>query len=117
MMKSGGPNCFVSCQPSSLGHCFGAGMSFGSPCGAPASTHCEIVLICSSESEISFLNCWMPTVLSRCHGGMLRVTTRCLMDLAHGRVSSKVTKDIGAIEPLRWHASHFSWRMGATSLV
>ncbi len=37
-MKSGLPNCFSSCQPSSFGHCLGGGMSFGSPSGAPAST-------------------------------------------------------------------------------
>ena len=63
-------------------------MSLGSPSGAPASTQRTMVAICSSLSERSLANCWMPTVLSRCHGGMLRVTTRSRMDFAHGRVSS-----------------------------
>jgi hypothetical protein len=28
-----------------------------------------------------------------------------------------VTSDIGAIEFVRWHASHFSWKIGAMSFV
>src|SRR5579864_1871023 len=39
------------------------------------------------------------------------------MDLAQGRASSYVTRDMGAMESLRWHASHFSWKIGAMSLV
>ena len=60
---------------------FGGGMSFGSPFGAPAATHCTIVSICSSLSERSFLNFWMPTVLSMCHGGICRAPTRAAIDL------------------------------------
>ena len=52
-----------SSSPGPRATCFGAGMSFGSPCGAPASTHRTIVSICSSVSERSFLNFWMPTRL------------------------------------------------------
>src|SRR4249920_2704269 len=59
----------------------------------------------------------MPTLLSRCHGGIWRSATRTLIERAHGRASSKVTSDIGAIESGRWHASHFSWKIGAMSLV
>ena len=66
---------------SSLANVFGGGMSFGSPCGAPASTHRTMVSICSSVSERSFLKCWMPTVLSMCHGGICRAATRALIDL------------------------------------
>ena len=36
----------------------------------------------------SFLNSWMPTVLSMCHGGIWRVSTRLLIERAHGRASS-----------------------------
>ena len=72
-------------------------MSFGSPFGAPASTHRTMVSISSSLSERSFLKCWMPTVLSMCHGGICRAATRALIDRAHGRVSSKVMSDIGAM--------------------
>jgi len=67
---------------------FGGGMSFGLPCGAPASTQRTIVLIWSSLSDMSFLNCCTPTRRSMCHGGIWRVSTRLLIDRAHGRVSS-----------------------------
>ena len=46
------------------------------PCGAPWSTHFRTVAIWSSVSERSFLNSWMPTVLSMCHGGICRASTR-----------------------------------------
>ena len=47
-------------------------MSFGSPCGAPASTQRTMVSTCSSVSDRSFLNFWMPTLRSICHGGIWR---------------------------------------------
>src|SRR6185436_11867252 len=53
----------------------------------------------------------------RCQGGICRSDTRVLIERAHGRVSSYVTSDIGAIESVRWHASHFSWKIGAMSFV
>jgi hypothetical protein len=59
----------------------------------------------------------MPTVLSMCHGGICRDATRVLIDRAHGRASSNVMSDIGAIEFGRWQASHLAWKIGATSLV
>src|SRR5215813_8468617 len=59
----------------------------------------------------------MPTVLSMCHGGICRDATRARIDRAHGRTSSKVRSDIGAIESGRWHASHLLWKIGATSFV
>src|SRR5215831_3246014 len=59
----------------------------------------------------------MPTVLSMLQGGIVCASTRVLIERAHGRVSSNVTSDIGAIESGRWHASHFSWKIGAISFV
>src|SRR5262245_3648095 len=93
------------------------GMSFGSPFGAPAATHDWIVSICSSLSERSFLNFWMPTVLSMCHGGIWRVATRSRIERAQGRASSYVASDIGAMPSVRWQASHLAWKIGAMSLV
>src|SRR5260370_41780457 len=58
----------------------------------------------------------MPTVRSICHGGIWREATRCLMDFAQGRVSSYDTRDIGAMEFLRWQSWHFSWKIGTMSL-
>src|SRR5260370_15283480 len=95
----------------------GGGMSFGSPFGAPAAAHCTMVSICSSLSDRSFLKCWIPTVRSICQGGICRVLTRAAIDFAHGRASSYVTSDIGAIQSARWHDSHLLWKIGATSLV
>jgi hypothetical protein len=77
---------------------FGAGMSFGLPCGAPWSTQFTIVSICWSVSDMSFLNFWTPTPWSICHGGIWRDATRVLIDRANGRTSSKVMSDIGAID-------------------
>jgi hypothetical protein len=93
------------------------GISFGSPFGAPASTHFTIVSISLSLSERSFSNSWMPIVLSMCQGGICRAATRFLIERAHGRDSSNVTSDIGAIESGRWQASHLFWKIGAMSLV
>src|SRR5688572_29957430 len=59
----------------------------------------------------------MPTVLSRCHGGIIRDATCVLIARAHGRASWKSRSDIGAIEPGRWHVWHFVWKIGATSFV
>src|SRR6476469_7341867 len=104
-------------QPESSFQTLGAGMSLGSPFGAPAETHARIVSICSSLSDRSFLNFWMPTVLSMCQGGICRAPTRAAIDLAHGRASSYVISDIGAMLSGRWHDSHCCWKIGATSLV
>ena len=111
------PNIFAKFQPCSLGHTFAGGASFGSPFGAPASTHFTMVSISLSESERSFSNSVMPTVLSMCQGGICRVETRLRIDLAHGRDSSNETSDIGAIESGRWQASHLFWKIGAISFV
>src|SRR5262245_6162855 len=59
----------------------------------------------------------MPIVLSMCHGGIWRAPTRDAIDFAHGRASSYVMSDIGAMLFGRWHASHFCWKIGAMSLV
>jgi hypothetical protein len=96
-MRSGGPKRSANPHTSSFGNFFGGGMSFGSPSGAPASTHRAIVSICWSESDRSFSKCWIPTVRSMCHGGICLATTRALMARAHGRVSAKVISDIGAM--------------------
>src|SRR5215472_4152598 len=66
---------------------------------------------------MSFLNFCTPTVGSICQGGICRVITRCLIAFAHGRLSSYVTSDIGAIDPEWWHSWHFSCKIGATSLA
>src|SRR3954465_15446809 len=59
----------------------------------------------------------MPMVLSMCHGGIWRAPTRDAIDFAHGRASSYVISDIGAMLSGRWHDSHFCWKIGATSPV
>src|SRR3954469_1847273 len=115
--RSGSPYLFARFQPDSSFHTRGGGMSFGSPLGAPAATHARMVSIWSSLSERSFLNFWMPMVLSMCHGGICREPTRCAIDFAQGRASSYVNSDIGAMLLGRWHDSHFCWKIGATSLV
>src|SRR6185312_10137732 len=114
-MRSGWPNLSANSHESPLGHFTGGGMSFMSPAGAPESAQRRIVSICASDSDASFSKCWMPTVLSRCHGGMVRAATRVRIARAQGRVSSYVTSDIGAIESGRWQAWHFCWKIGATS--
>ena len=75
-----------------------------------------MVAICSSVSDMSFLNFCTPTLRSMCQGGIWRDATRALIDRAHGRESLKVTSDIGAIEPGSWHDWHLAWKIGATSL-
>ena len=72
MIRSGSfwPNTAAKFHPWPSGHTFGAGMSFGLPCGAPASTHFRIVSICLSSSERSFLKLCTPTLLSMFHGGI-----------------------------------------------
>ena len=47
---------------------------------------------------MSFLNFCTPTLWSMCHGGICRFATRVLIERAHGRLSAKVIRDIGAIE-------------------
>ena len=76
------------CQTSPSGQSAGGGRSAGLPRGAPASTQRATVSISASLSEMSFSNCWMPTVLSRCQGGIDRSTTLVRMARAQGRTSS-----------------------------
>src|SRR5689334_14699125 len=91
MIRSGGPKpSFTACHSLSLAMASGLGMSFGSPCGAPASTHATIVSICFCVSDMSFLNFCTPTLWSMCHGGICRVDTRFLIERAHGRDSANV---------------------------
>src|SRR5262245_23197015 len=73
------------CQPSAA-HAFGLGASVGFPCGAPASTHLEMVSICVCVKDRSFAN--GPVCGSANHGGIVFATTRLLMLRAHGRVAS-----------------------------
>src|SRR4051812_39840863 len=75
--RSGSPYLLAMLQPDSSFQTRGGGMSFGSPFGAPAATQARMVSICSSFSDRSFLNFWMPIVLSMCHGGIWREPTRC----------------------------------------
>ena len=72
-------------------HSMGGGMSFGSPSGAPASTHATSVLTSASVSLRSFAK-W-PNRGSANHGGIFFVSTASLIDLAHGRVLSYVRSD------------------------
>src|SRR3989442_202137 len=99
-MRSGGPNSLVAFHSSVFGHSRGRGISLISPSGAPESTHRTMVSIWSCVRDMSFLNFCTPTVGSICHGGIWRVMTRSRMALAHGRVSSYLTSDMGAIEPV-----------------
>jgi hypothetical protein len=94
----GGPNFAASCQLFGSGNFAAGGASFGSPIGAPASTHFAIVAICASLRLRSFLNACTPTVLSMCHGGITRETTRALIFAEYFFASSYEISDIGAIE-------------------
>ena len=86
--RSGGPSSESNRNRSPLGQSSGGGMSAGSPSGAPASTQRTMMSISASLSEMSLMNRWMPTVLSRNHGGISRAVTRALMARAHGRDSA-----------------------------
>jgi hypothetical protein len=66
---------------------------------------------------MSFFISWMPTFLSRVQGGISRLDTLFFIDLAQGRASSYVNKDIGATAPGRWQFWQERWRIGATSLA
>src|SRR5437879_7295571 len=92
-----------------------AGMSLGSPCGAPAFTQATIVLISLSVSERSFAKC--PKVGSANQGGIIFCRTTRFMLAAQGRACSYVSSGNGAASPGRWQVWQFFWRMGATSLV
>src|SRR5262249_43124250 len=93
----------------------------GLPCGAPLSAHRAIVAISASDSDGSFLYCWMPTFFSMYHGGMTPrcgpMDVRCLIARAYGRTSSYVTSDIGATPSDRWQFWHLRCRIGAMSLA
>ena len=58
-----------------------------------------MVSICSSLSDMSFLNFCTPTLGSMCHGGICRARD-ALLDRRGptGRASWNVMSDIGAIE-------------------
>ncbi len=90
-----------------------AGRSLSSPFGAPASTQATMVSISFSLSRGSFLK--VPCAGSAPHGGIARETTRCLIDLAHGRAASNVVSDIGANIVGRWHSTQLLLKIGATS--
>src|SRR5258706_12827826 len=89
------------------------GRSLSSPFGAPASTHAAMVSISCFVSRGSFLN--MPCGVSAPHGGIAPETTRCLIDLAHGRAASNVVSDIGANIVGRWHSTQLLLKIGPTS--
>src|SRR5262245_5853873 len=81
------------------------GRSARLPSGAPPSTQAAIVLISSAVRLGSFAN--LPIVGSAPHGGTSRATTFCLTARAHGRASSYVMSDIGAMALGRWHSTQF----------
>src|ERR1019366_4290375 len=101
IMSGGRPNSFAINHCESSGHTLAVGMSFGFPIAAPESTHRAIIEIWVALNDMSFLNFCTPTVESKCHGGICLATTRSFTERAHGRVSSYVTRDMGAMPPLR----------------
>src|SRR5262245_43814286 len=105
------------CQMSSLPNCTGGGMSAGLPRVAPPSAHFTIVATSVSVSDGSLSNLRMPTVRSMYQGGISREATFWRMLRTHGRTSSYVRNDIGAIESGRWHFWQERCKIGATSLV
>src|SRR3979409_2699641 len=92
-----------------------AGMSLGSPCGAPAFTQATMVLISFSVSARSFEKC--PKLGSVNHGGIIFWLTTRFMLGAQGRACSYVSSGNGAASPGRWQVWQFFWRIGAMSLV
>src|SRR5258708_3573307 len=97
------------------GKIFAGGLSFASPSGAPLSAQVEMMAISSGLKRRSLAKC--PYFGSANHGGIICVTTAALSALAHGRVSAKVSSDIGATSPGRWHSWQFFCRTGRTSLL
>ena len=85
-----------------LGNSTGGGASAGLPRGDPLSTQAAMAAISASVRDGSSLKSWIPMRRSTYHGGISRVSTLRLMERAHGRTSSYVTSDIGAIAPGRW---------------
>src|SRR5437762_3807403 len=92
-----------------------AGSSARLPSGAPPSTHAAIKSISACFRLTSFA--YLPTAGSAPHGGIWRDWTFSLIARAHGRASSYVSSDIGAIAAGRWHSTQFLYRIGATSLL
>jgi hypothetical protein len=74
-------------------------MSFGSPFGAPPFAHLMITSFSDAVRLRSLRK--LPCGASACHGGIVPSLTSSLIDLAHGRTSSYVISDIGAISPGR----------------
>src|SRR6476661_3066453 len=74
-----------------------------------------MVALSASLSRHSLVN--LPYAGSACHGGIVPPFTFCAIARAHGRASLKVSSDIGAISPGRWHVVQFANRIGATSLL
>src|SRR5262245_1269619 len=107
----------LNCHSELLANCRAGGMSAGFPRGAPLSAHFTIVAISASVNEGSFLNFWIPIVRSMWNGGISRAATLVFIVFAHGRASSYVMSDIGAISPGRWQVTHERCRIGATSFV
>src|SRR6266496_1392250 len=93
----------------------GFGRSFGSPSGAPASTHFTSVSRSACDIERS-LRKW-PNCGSANHGGIFWVRTACFMALAQGRASLYVSIENGAASPGRWQPWQFFCKTEATSLV
>ena len=101
-IRNAGPLTITSgliCHPSA-GHSIGAGASFGSPAGAPLSAHFTIVSMSACFRDRSLAN--LPYSGSANQGGICRDETLTFMLLAHGRASSYVRSDIGAMLPGRW---------------
>jgi hypothetical protein len=67
-------------------HRTGAGRSFASPSGAPASAHAASVFTSAWLRLRSFEKC--PYCGSANHGGIFLLNTAALIALAHGRVPS-----------------------------
>src|SRR5262245_356338 len=93
----------------------GFGASLGSPCGAPLSTHFTIVSISVCLSDLSLVKCPNSSLANQ--GGIFFELTAFLIALAHGRVVSYVSSDIGAVWPGRWQPWQCCWKIGRTSFV
>src|SRR6266849_2882435 len=81
---------------------------------APPSIHATIFSFSLVNSDRSFEN--FPYFGSGDHGGILPASTAARIAFAHGRVSSKVRSDMGAISPGRWQPWQRFCKIGSMSL-
>src|SRR5215469_2671237 len=78
-------------------NCAGAGISLGSPSGAPPSAHVRMVSMSPCGNDRSLEN--FPKCGSANHGGITLKLTASFMAAAHGLVSAYVSIEKGAASP------------------